>query len=601
MPRTATPHVIADYLLGGYNDDTNIPYTFFGPDAGVPIKADISGLDAKGQQLAVWAMEAWESVSGVDFELVRSGAALTFEDGGSGAYAQTWAYADGRITEATINISSSWIDRYGAGVDSYTFRTYLHEIGHVLGLGHPGPYNENADYDDAIFSNDSWQLTVMSYLGQDENPGIDASRASNVTPMEADLLAIREMWGAPDAHYADGDTIWGIGSNIDNYLGDMFRGMANHQRSDAYDLQPITLYVEDRSGHDRIDFSHTGLHQIVDLRPGSISSVLSFDNNMLIAEGTLIEDFVSGDGIDRITGNTAANMLKGGGRDDLLKGLGGNDILWGDAGKDRILGGGGADKIHGGAHDDVLRGQGGRDKLWGDAGSDEIFGNAGHDLLRGGAQGDFLKGQVGHDKLWGGLGADTLIGGGGDDRLFGGAQGDTLKGQAGDDLLGGDAGADQLLGHAGQDRLEGGAGGDRLLGGGGDDNLFGGDAGDLLRGQRGNDTLWGDDGMDQLFGDAGHDRLDGGTLADELTGGAGADIFVFAAGYGTDTITDFEIGLDRIELHADLMAGLTAQGAADMARSNPEGKLVLNFDETARLMLDGLGDETLSADSFIIV
>ena len=53
-----------------------------------------------------------------------------------------------------------------------------------------------------------------------------------------------------------------------------------------------------------------------------------------------------------------------------------------------------------------------------------------------------------------------------------------------------------------------------------------------------------------------------------------------------------------IELRAGLMEGLTAQGAADLARE-ADGKLVLNFG-TGRLMLEGLGEDALSADSFII-
>ncbi len=707
LPRNATPQDIADYLVGGYNDSTGIPYTRFDPDARGPIKADIGGLTAEGQQLARWAMDAWESVADVEFKVVSRGAALTFEDHRGGAHADPEAGKDGLITEAAINVSSSWIDKYGAGVDSYTFRTYMHEIGHVLGLGHTGPYNGGADYRDAIFSNDSWQLSVMSYLGQDENPNIEASRASNVMPMPADLLAIRALWGAPEEHYADGDTIWGIGSNLDNYLGDMFRGMADHAASDAYDLQPISFYIEDHGGHDRIDFSHSGLHQTVDLRPGAVSSVLSFSNNMHISKDTLIEDFFSGDGNDRIIGNAAGNEIRGGGRDDLIRGLAGRDSLHGDDGSDRLVGGSGGDELRGGGHEDVLKGQRGADRLWGGeggdrliggggadrlfggdhgdrllgqggrdrlageaggdrlfggagkdhldggdggdrldggggrdrldgggqsdvlsggrggdhldggdggdlldgqgghdrifggTGADELFGGIGRDSLDGGDQGDLLDGGAGHDTLIGGGGGDRMMGGGGNDRLEGGAQSDTLDGGDGDDLLTGGDGGDRLDGQQGDDRLFGGAGIDQLRGGEGNDRLEGGDMGDVLRGEAGEDHLLGGDGLDLLFGDAGDDRLDGGLAPDSLTGGDGADTFVFAVGYGTDTITDFTVGEDRIELHADLMQGLTAQGAADLARES-DGKLVLNFG-TGRLFLEGLGEDALSADSFILV
>ena len=78
-----------------------------------------------------------------------------------------------------------------------------------------------------------------------------------------------------------------------------------------------------------------------------------------------------------------------------------------------------------------------------------------------------------------------------------------------------------------------------LDGGRGDDTLYGGDS---------RDALYGNLGDDVLFGDAGADRLTGNEGADTLTGGAGPDLFVFKAGDGVDTITDFEDGVDRIRI-----------------------------------------------------
>ena len=129
-------------------------------------------------------------------------------------------------------------------------------------------------------------------------------------------------------------------------------------------------------------------------------------------------------------------------------------------------------------------------------------------------------------------------------RLTGTADDDTLSGQAGDDVL---------LGNGGDDTLSGKGGGDTLYGGDDDDTLYGGG---------GHDVLYGDDndsgaasGDDDLYGGSGDDTLYGDGGADSLTGGTGADTFVFAAGDGADTITDFfpEEG-DRIDLSA--FAGL---------------------------------------------
>ncbi len=96
-----------------------------------------------------------------------------------------------------------------------------------------------------------------------------------------------------------------------------------------------------------------------------------------------------------------------------------------------------------------------------------------------------------------------------------------------------------------------------LLGGGGDDTLtavsrgnntlHGGSGNDTLEGGNGDDTLYGGSDKDTLAGGKGNDTLLGGKGNDVLTGGSGADAFVFLAGDGDDTITDFGNG-DRIHI-----------------------------------------------------
>ena len=64
------------------------------------------------------------------------------------------------------------------------------------------------------------------------------------------------------------------------------------------------------------------------------------------------------------------------------------------------------------------------------------------------------------------------------------------------------------------------------------------------------ERLIGSDIADVLNGGAGDDFLHDGAGADTLTGGAGADVFVFARDGAVDVITDFEAGLDRIDVSA---------------------------------------------------
>jgi len=147
---------------------------------------------------------------------------------------------------------------------------------------------------------------------------------------------------------------------------------------------------------------------------------------------------------------------------------------------------------------------------------------------------------AGHaDKVVAGFGADTVSGAGGADTLSGNRGDDLLRGGGGSDVLKGGSGNDILIGGSGGDRLLGGAGNDQLNGRGGNDTINGGTGRDSLVGNNGNDLLRGGNGFDELKGGGGNDSLNGGKGNDQLSGGSKADIFVFADGFGKDTISDF--------------------------------------------------------------
>lgn len=338
------------------------------------------------------------------------------------------------------------------------------------------------------------------------------------------------------------------------------------------------------------------------------------------------DTIISGAGNDLLVGDTGDDSMSGGGGMDTLLGGSGNDYLSGGAGddsidggseNDRAFGGDGNDIIWGGPGDDTLSGDAGHDTLWGGDGADMLYGGIDHDLLYGGAGNDTLSGGDGHDSLdggsgndvlYGGPGHDLLIGNAGDDLLYGESGNNTLRGGSGNDTLWGDSGADYLTGEDGNDvlygmrgadTLYGGAGDDLLNGGEGDDELSAGDGNDSLLGEAGNDTLRGDAGNDTLSGGAGNDRLEGGdgndrleggAGLDTLVGGAGADTFVFTSAdnfrSGTDSITDFQTGVDRIDL-----SGLSLTYIGDSAFSGA-GQVRTDMSQAgmARLMVDLDGD-----------
>jgi Ca2+-binding RTX toxin-like protein len=349
-----------------------------------------------------------------------------------------------------------------------------------------------------------------------------------------------------------------------------------------------------------------------------------------------------GEGDFEAHGNGMANVLRGNEGANRMFGQGGNDELFGGGGGDTLDGGAGADTLTGGSGDDVYlvqqtsdriveEGRGGHDRvessvsftlsanvedlvLTGSSningtGNDEanrISGNQRDNRLDGGGGDDILDGGVGSDTLIGGAGADTLEGAQGTDRLEGG--------EGADSLFGGEA-RDTLLGGDGDDVLEGGAGPDSLVGGAGDDTLVVDDMADVVSEAAGggidtviqkaaehrlaanvehltmsgpvatrgygnslDNRLTGSDGDNILDGGAGADTLAGGGGSDWLVGGAGADVFVFGQGSGKDTISDFQIGVDRLDVRALGEYSVSATGSGT----------VLSFQDGSSIILTGV-------------
>ena len=237
--------------------------------------------------------------------------------------------------------------------------------------------------------------------------------------------------------------------------------------------------------------------------------------------------------------------------------------------------------------DDRLTGTDRADFLEGLAGDDTLSGGDGDDRLLGRGGLDRIIGGDGDDAMFGGRGMDTLIGGDGDDLLLGGDAADRLAGGNGDDALFGEAGYDMLAGGNGDDTLDGGGGHDVLDGGGDHDSLLGGDGIDTLMGQTGDDTL---------NGGAGADRLDGGPGADILTGGAGADVFSFAQRDAVDTITDFQVGRDVIDMSGAAFFGDPSSDRYFFIEASGADDTLVTAKGIEILLLDVAPDEVNIAD-----
>ena len=214
---------IASYLVNGYWEGTGKSPRSFDVPANGELTVNLTRLTSEGKQLARWALDAWEQVTDITFrEVSHNNAHIMFDDDEEGAWSQSTVNGN-TIIQSEVNVSVDWVNTYGTRMDSYSYSTYLHEIGHALGLGHAGPYNGGYPlfFVDNVFLNDSWQTSVMSYINQLENPMIVADYAHPVTPMWADILAIQGMYGIPDTANA-GDTVYGVSSNAGGHMSDFY-------------------------------------------------------------------------------------------------------------------------------------------------------------------------------------------------------------------------------------------------------------------------------------------------------------------------------------------------------------------------------------------
>ena len=104
--------------------------------------------------------------------------------------------------------------------------------------------------------------------------------------------------------------------------------------------------------------------------------------------------------------------------------------------------------------------------------------------------------------------------------------------------------------------------------------------------------LYGTDGHDILTGSGVGDTLSGGKGRDTLSGGEGYDVFAFAPEGWSDVITDFEVGIDKIDV--------VALGIRDRSDIQTEGEMVIfNTSQGGRVRLEGVDAAQLGDSDFI--
>ena len=187
-------------------------------------------------------------------------------------------------------------------------------------------------------------------------------------------------------------------------------------------------------------------------------------------------------------------------------------------------------------------------------------------------------------------GNDTI-----DNSYFGDPDGDIVD--SNDAILAGHADNDDLIeAGSGNDTVYAGSGNDTVYGGTGDDTVFGGVGDDQIFGEAGNDLIIGGTGSDTIDGGSGNDVVNGGDGADTLSGGEGADRFVQEAGFGNDTITGGETGLDDDTIWSTQGIDTTTILTGDEAGTITDGTSTATFSEIEVIDVGG-GNDSVDASA----
>lgn len=303
---------------------------------------------------------AQQTVARAAFSLVSEYTALTFVEqtganainaqirlAGSATPTTSYAYYPGPFSRD----GDIWFGNIRNDVPtkgSYAYSTFLHEIGHALGLKHGQIDDGTHGVLPTAHNSTEWSvMTYMSYIGANGNAYENAAGSGNQTYMIDDIAALQYIYGA-NFNIRAGNTAYtwspltgemsidGIAQGAAT-TNTAYAAIWDGNGTDTYDLSNYTtaLSIDLRPG----EWSLLSTAQLANLGAGNLAHGNISNAHLYLNSDTrsLIENATGGTNNDTLRGNTAANTLSGGFGDDTLRGDLDNDLLAGGAGSDTVI------------------------------------------------------------------------------------------------------------------------------------------------------------------------------------------------------------------------------------------------------------------------
>jgi hypothetical protein len=276
--------------------------------------------DAKGFQMMTFAQQqatraalgAWSNVANLSFVEVDSGGQLRF---GTNDQSKNNSSAYAYLPEPGIDYVTLYLNNRGYYNSVFTAGSFgpsvlLHEIGHTLGLKHPGNYDSAGTSIDGPFLPDATDNTDYSVMSYHQSSSFNGRY--DVSPMLYDIQAIQYLYGANTGYHA-GDDVYAFTS-----------GQA-----------PVCIW--DDGGNNTFDFSACFGATQIDLRAGAFSGTASGLTNVSIAYNVTIKTVLTGSGGSTVTLNDAGDVMKGGSGADVVRVGAGDDLINTGEGTDTVV------------------------------------------------------------------------------------------------------------------------------------------------------------------------------------------------------------------------------------------------------------------------